>query len=194
MTGTDGGPPGERVHAETREQWRAWLAEHAGQSPGAWLVSWRQQTGRPAVGYEAAVCEALAVGWVDSKQVRLDEDRTLLWFTPRRLGSGWSRPNKVRLAALEQAGLMTPAGRRAVERAVADGSWTLLDDVEDLVVPADLADALAARPGATEHWEALTRSAKRAALEHVVRAKRPETRVRRVEQVADAAAAGRRPI
>lgn len=190
----DGGPTGERVHAETREQWRTWLAEHAELSPGAWLVSWKQHTGRPAVGYDDAVREALAVGWVDSKGVRLDDDRTLLWFTRRRPGSGWSRPNKVRLAALEQAGLMTPAGRRAVERAVADGSWTLLDDVEDLVVPPDLADAFAARPGAREQWEAFPRTAKRAALEWIVQAKRPDTRSRRVEHTAEAARSGRRAL
>ena len=171
----------ERVHAETREAWRAWLLEHAATSERAWLVSWRAHTGRPVVTYDDAVTEALAVGWVDSVPRKLDDDRTMLYFTPRRRGSAWSRPNKVRVEALESEGLMTEAGRRVVEAAKADGSWTVLDDVEDLVVPPDLAEAFERHPGSRERWDAFPRSARRGILEWVVQAKRPPTRARRVE-------------
>ena len=182
----------ERVHAETRAAWRAWLLAHAATAERAWLVSWRSHTGRPVVGYDAAVTEALAVGWVDSVQRKLDEDRTMLYFCARRRGSAWSRPNKVRVEALEREGLMTDAGRRVVEAAKADGSWTLLDDVEDLVVPPDLAEAFARHPGAREHWEAFPRSPRRGILEWVAQARRPATRAQRVEQTAELAARGER--
>ncbi|MCW2806116.1 MAG: hypothetical protein JWQ93_71 [Marmoricola sp.] len=66
------------MQPETAEEWRAWLDEHHGSSPGVWLVSWRKHTGRPTVPYEEAVTEALAVGWVDSREQRLDDDRTML--------------------------------------------------------------------------------------------------------------------
>jgi uncharacterized protein YdeI (YjbR/CyaY-like superfamily) len=181
-----------RFHAETREQWRDWLAEHSAGSAGVWLVTWKTSSGRPVLSYEDAVTEALAFGWVDSKGSRLDDERTMLWFTRRRRGSGWARPNKRRIAALEAAGLMTDAGRAVVEAAQADGSWTLLDDVEDLVVPPDLAAALAAVPGAGEQWEAFPRSAKRALLEWIVQAKTEPTRARRVTQTAGAAGRGER--
>lgn len=99
----------ERVHAETREAWRAWLAENAAAVERAWLVSWRAHTGRPVVGYDAAVTEALAVGWVDSVQRTVDDDRSVLYSCARRRGSAWSRPNTVRVVALERDGLMTGA-------------------------------------------------------------------------------------
>jgi uncharacterized protein YdeI (YjbR/CyaY-like superfamily) len=182
----------EQVHVETAEQWRAWLAEHAGRGEGAWVVTWKRATGRPSPSYEELVCEALAVGWIDSTAGTLDDERGLLWFAPRKKGSGWSRPNKARLERLQQQGRMQPRGLAVMAAAKADGSWTLLDDVEDLVVPPDLAEALAARPGAREVWEAFPRSARRLALVQLATAKRPETRARRVAAVADAAARGER--
>jgi uncharacterized protein YdeI (YjbR/CyaY-like superfamily) len=90
------------------------------------------------------------------------------------------------------AGLMAPAGIAAVDAAKADGSWTLLDAVEDLVVPDDLAVALDAAPPAREHWDAFPRSVKRANLEWIVQARRPETRARRVAETAEKAARNER--
>ena len=182
----------DRFHAETREQWRAWLTEHAAEGRGVWLVTWKQASGRPVLTYEDAVTEALAFGWVDSKGGKVDDDRTMLWFTARKRGSGWARPNKRRIAALEAAGRMTDAGRRVVEAAKADGSWTLLDDVEDLVVPPDLAAAFEAVPGSREHWEAFPRSAKRGILEWIVQAKTAPTRAKRIAETAAQAGIGER--
>ena len=180
-----------RVHAETRAEWRAWLANRAALK-SVWLVSWRKPTGRPAVNYDDAVSEALAVGWVDSIQRKIDDERTMLYFAARKRGSGWARPNKIRIDALEREGLMTPAGRAVIEQAKADSSWTMLDDVENLVVPADLADEFGRHPGSAEKWEAFPRSAKRGILEWIVQAKRPETRKARIDETARLAALGQR--
>jgi uncharacterized protein YdeI (YjbR/CyaY-like superfamily) len=187
--GPDGVP---RVHASTGEQWRAWLLANCASARSAWLVSWRASTGRPAVGYEDAVTQALSVGWVDSKQVPLDDERTMLYFSRRRRGSGWAGTNKRRIAALERDGLMTDAGRAVVDAAKADGSWTLLDDVERLVVPPDLAGAFDAVPGSRARWEAFPPSARRALLEWIALARRPETRARRVAETAERAGSGER--
>ena len=92
--------------------------------------------------YDDLVMECLCFGWIDSTVRTIDDDRSAIRLTPRRPGSGWSRPNKVRLEYLMDSDLMTPAGRAVIERAQADGSWTFLDDIEDLIVPDDLAEAL----------------------------------------------------
>ncbi|MFA9431444.1 YdeI family protein [Egicoccus sp. AB-alg2] len=185
----DGDP---RVHVETVEEWADWLAAHHADATGAWLVTWRTPTGRPAPTYDEAVTEALRFGWVDSVARRLDDERSMLRFSPRKRGSGWSRPNKVRIARLEADGRMAPAGAAVLAAAQADGSWTLLDAVEDLEVPDDLAAAFDAHPGSRERWEAFPRSAKRAILEWIVQAKRAETRARRVAETAEKAAPGER--
>ena len=89
-------------------------------------------------------------------------------------------------------GRMAPAGQRAIDIAKENGTWSLLDDVENLVVPPDLAAAFDAHPGSAGHWDAFPRSVRRAILEWIVQAKRPETRSRRITETAEKAAKGER--
>lgn len=181
-----------RVHVQTIEQWREWLAEHHLAETGVWLVTWRRTTDLPAPSYEQQIEEALRVGWVDSTLRRLDDDRTMLYFARRRPGSGWARTNKERIARLESEGRMLPAGQAVVDRARADGSWTLLDAVEDLVVPDDLATAFDRHEGARQHWDGFPASARKQILGWIVQAKRPATRAERIEETARRASRGER--
>jgi uncharacterized protein YdeI (YjbR/CyaY-like superfamily) len=182
----------ERLEVETREQWRGWLAEHHAGATGVWVVTFKQGAGRPRVSYDALVEEALAFGWVDSRSKGLDEHRTQLLVTPRRPGSRWSGSNKTRVARLVAEGRMAPAGLEAVERAKADGSWTALDAVEALEEPDDLRAGLDGEPAARAHWEGFPPGARRAILEWIVTARRPETRARRIAETVREAGHGRR--
>ena len=179
-----------RFHPESREQWRAWLADHHDTERGAWLVSWKQATGRPSLPYEAVIEEALCFGWVDSTAKTLDSERSMMLMTPRKPSSTWARTNKERVERLLAAGLMQPAGIAAVETARANGSWTVLDSVEALEVPDDLAAALDAEPGAREAYEGFSPSNRKMILWWVKSAKRSETRERRIAETARLAAQG----
>jgi uncharacterized protein YdeI (YjbR/CyaY-like superfamily) len=178
-------------HAQDRAAWRGWLeANHATES-GVWLVSWRKGHG-PRVEYEDAVEEALCFGWIDSQGGNIDEARSKQYFAPRKPTSGWAATNKARIERLIADGRMAPAGLAAIERAKANGSWTLLDDVERGVVPVDLVAALADHPPAATYFEAFPKSTKRAMLEWIAQAKRPETRSKRVLSIAERAAVNER--
>jgi uncharacterized protein YdeI (YjbR/CyaY-like superfamily) len=176
--------PDPSTHPLTRSGWRQWLIVNHTRTTGVWLVSYKKASGKPRFDYDEAVEEALCFGWVDSKPNKLDEERTLLWFAPRKPGTGWSRPNKQRVEWLLQAGLMAEAGVRKVEQAKKDGSWTRLDAVEALTVPEDLAQALAGYPLAAAHFSAFPRSAKRGILEWITNARTPGTRSRRIDETA----------
>ncbi|PVG81426.1 hypothetical protein DDE18_18235 [Nocardioides gansuensis] len=182
----------ERVEPASAEEWGDWLAAHHADTRGVWLVN-RRRAADQAFGYEESVLEALRFGWVDSTQRPLDDDRSMMWFAPRRPDSLWTRPNKERVARLQAEGRLEAAGLAAVEQARANGNWTLLDPVEDGIVPDDLAAALDALPGAREHWDAFPASAQKAALTWIVTAKKPETRAARVAQTAAKTAQGERP-
>lgn len=184
--------PPDAVLVRTRAEWRQWLQHHHGRPQGVWLVTFRQGSGQAAPGYDAAVEEALCYGWVDSRPKKLDERRTMLWFAPRKPGSAWARPNKLRVQRLIAQGLMVPAGLAKVQAAQADGSWEKLDAVEDGVVPGDLAAALATWPDARRHWDAFPRSARRGILEWIVQARTVPTRERRVQETARLAQDNRR--
>ncbi len=174
--------------------WSRWLADHHADVPGVWLVTAKRSSGRQVLDYETAIVEALRYGWVDSTQRGVDEERTRLWFAPRRPTSGWARTNKARIARLEAEGRLEAAGRAAVEAAKANGSWELYDDVEALVVPDDLAAAFDAHPGSRAHWDGFAPSARKQMLAWVVTAKQSATRERRVTTVAAKAAAGVRAL
>ncbi len=180
----------ERFEPASAEQWSAWLAANHADVRGVWLVTPRSRTGRVTVDYETAVVEALRFGWVDSTTRTLDAERGMMWFSPRKPGSGWASSNKRRIEMLREQGRLETAGEAAVRVAQENGSWHLLDDVERLVVPADLAEALEARPGAQAHWDEATPSSRRMALTWIVQAKRAATRAKRVTMTADRAAAG----
>lgn len=177
----------DRLAPASRAEWRAWLAAHQGDSAGAWVVVARKRAGVPGPTYEEAVEEALCFGWIDSRMHRLDDVRFEQWFSPRRAGSIWSRSNKERVRHLMKAGLMAPPGLARVEAAKADGSWELLDRVEALEVPADLAGALAAAPGGTRGFAAMAASRQKQYLYWVLSAKRSQTRSARVAAVVAAA-------
>jgi uncharacterized protein YdeI (YjbR/CyaY-like superfamily) len=130
---------------------------------------------------------------VDGPVRVFDESTNGLWFAPRRATSGWAATNKARVARLEAAGLLEPAGIRAIEIAKANGSWTLLDNAEALREPADLAAALDAVPAARAAWDAFPPSTRKLGITQVDIARRAQTRAARVAKIVSDAAAGRRP-
>jgi uncharacterized protein YdeI (YjbR/CyaY-like superfamily) len=170
------------VEVTSRAEWRAWLAAHHASSPGVWLVTYKKAAGARYLPYADQVEEALCFGWVDSKARGLDAHRSQLLMTPRTPRSGWSRPNKERVARLAAAGLMAPAGLAAVRTAKANGAWSALDDVENLVEPDDLRAALDADPKASAFFETLDANNRYAVLHRLQDAKKPETRARRIEK------------
>jgi len=182
----------ERVEVNTRAGWRAWLARHHLESRGAWVVTWKKRSGGPHVPYPDLVEEALCFGWIDSRPAKLDEQRTMLLFTPRKPQSKWAATNKARVARLVRDAQMAPRGLELVALAKRTGTWDALDVVDRLEVPPDLVRALAAHPLAAAHFEAFPLSAKRGILEWILQAKRPETRARRIGETALLAARNER--
>jgi uncharacterized protein YdeI (YjbR/CyaY-like superfamily) len=183
----------EQVEFVSAAGLRQWLAANHDSVRGIWAVTYKKAVADKHLSYEALVREALCFGWIDGQARSVDQDRTSLLLTPRRAGSGWSRPNKIRVAELEAAGLLRPAGIAAIEAARADGSWSLLDSVESITEPDDLRAALDAVPAARANWDAFSNSAKKSGLLKLVTTKRPETRAKWVASIVDAAARGSRP-
>jgi uncharacterized protein YdeI (YjbR/CyaY-like superfamily) len=184
--------PPNSVHPKTRAEWRKWLEKNHTRTEGVWLITYKKATGKPRIEYEEAVEEALCFGWIDSKANKLDDERSMLWMSPRKPGTGWSRPNKERIERLTAAGWIAPAGLAKIEAAKKDGSWEALDAVEALEIPPDLEKAFASYGAAKQNFEAFPRSVKRAILEWISSAKKPETRAKRIEETARLAAENRR--
>jgi uncharacterized protein YdeI (YjbR/CyaY-like superfamily) len=179
-TGKDGRPI---LAFASQAEWGAWLhAEHEA-SDGVWLRFAKKGSGVASVVYAEALEVALCYGWIDSQVKSLDERFYLQKFTPRRAGSKWSRINRDKVTELTKQGRMKPAGLEQVERAKADGRWdAAYSSPVNVEVPADLRKALDASPKAAEFFATLNKSNRYAIVYQLEDAKKPETRVRRLEK------------
>lgn len=185
------------VEVTSRAEWREWLATHHATSTGVWVVTTKKASVAVGDEYVSAVDvneESLCFGWIDSKPGKVDDRRSALMCTPRKPGSGWSKVNKDRLERLLAAGLVDAAGLAAIDAAKRDGSWSKLDQIDALIVPDDLAAALAALPPAAANFDAFPPSARRGILEWISTAKTDATRAKRITETATLAQANRRAL
>jgi len=168
---------------KTRASWRAWLAANHNKKNEIWLIFFKKASGKKGVPYEEALEEALCYGWIDSLLRKIDDERRVIRFSPRKEKSIWSARNKATVARLTAEGRMAEFGLAKVEAAKRNGSWTSLDSIDiRLEVPPDLLDALGGKPGLREKFEALSKTRKKQYSFWVGSAKRPETRTKRVEE------------
>jgi len=124
--------------------------------------------------------EALCFGWIDSKPMKRDEHTFLLFFSQRKPKSVWSASNKKRLVKLIADGQMMPTGLASIEIAKANGSWTSIDDVEAMVMPVALEEAIKKNKLASTNFNAFPASAKKAIYQWISSAKTDATREKRI--------------
>jgi uncharacterized protein YdeI (YjbR/CyaY-like superfamily) len=178
----------------TQAAWRKWLEANHSKSPGIWLRVAKKGSPRKSVTYQEAVEVALCFGWIDGRMRSVDDRHFVQSFTPRRRKSRWSKINRDKAEALIAAGRMRPAGLRAIEEARADGRWdAAYTSSAEIQVPADLKRALRGKPDAKAFFKGLSKSNRYAVLYQIEEAKKPETRVRRIERFVKMFEEGRKP-
>jgi uncharacterized protein YdeI (YjbR/CyaY-like superfamily) len=169
--------PGATISPKSRAAWRAWLDRHHARGVEIWVVYYKKHTGKASVSYDEAVEEALCFGWIDGRVKRVDDERHMQRFTPRRKGSVWSAVNLRRFARLVAEGLVTEAGHAAGPKAgtkVADVSWLRPD-----VIPEDVQRLIGRNKLALKNLKAMAASYRKHFVYFIDSAKRPETRERR---------------
>jgi uncharacterized protein YdeI (YjbR/CyaY-like superfamily) len=163
------------------EALEAWLEENGGESEGVWLKIAKKGAPVPSVTYDEAVELALCFGWIDSQVRRFDDTHYIQRFTPRRPRGRWSKINREKAEALEEAGAMRPAGAAEVEAAKADGRWeAAYEGAATAKVPADLQAELDASPKSAAFFADLDSANRYAIVWRLGEAKKPETRARRL--------------
>lgn len=183
-----------RIQPRDLAEWAEWLATNHDRERAVWLIFRKKGApGGRSIEQADAVEEALCWGWIDSKVRPIDEHRYEQYFSRRKPTSIWSEINKARIERLESAGRMQRAGRRAVAVAKENGMWSLLDDAMALVVPEVLAEAFSRHPGSADGFDTLRVSERQRLLAWIAMAKRPETKAKRAEAIAEAAVDARLP-
>lgn len=172
----------------TLSDWHDWLLANHESGSGVWVLFGKKGSGVESISLPEAIDEAVCFGWIDSVINSRDEFTYRIYFSPRNPKSNWSRVNKNKVKRLKEEGRLQPAGRKMIEIAKETGTWTALDDVENLIIPPDLQEAFDQHPESETNWHAFPRSVKRGILEWILNAKRPATRVKRITETASLAA------
>ena len=171
---------------------RAWLEEHHATESELSVGFYKKGSGRPSMTWSEAVDQALCFGWIDGRVNSIDAESYMHRFTPRKPASNWSKVNIAKVAKLTEAGLMRPAGVAAFEaRTEARSGIYAFEQDEPAELPPEYEERLRADAAAWEYWQASAPSYRRTATHWVTRAKRPETRERRLAQLIESSAAGR---
>ena len=171
--------------------WEAWLNEHGASADGLWMKLGKANAPRSTISKAQAIEGALCHGWIDGQLAKFDQHYFLVRFTPRRRGSRWSAANRNTAQSLIDAGRMSSAGQREVEAAKADGRWdSAYASQSKAEPPPDLLKALAANPAARRMFEELDGANRYAIIYRVQDAKKPETRIRRIQQYVEMLARG----
>jgi uncharacterized protein YdeI (YjbR/CyaY-like superfamily) len=178
---------------KNQQEWRQWLEENHQTKTSVWLGYHKVKSGIPSIRYDEAVDEALCFGWIDSTARPIDDISYKQYFCRRKPTSVWSRVNKAKVARFIEQGLMAEAGLASIEIAKQNGSWTILDDAENLILPEALQKALEEQPEAQAYFGALSRTNKRNLLSWLALAKREETLLKRIQDIVDNALEGQLP-
>lgn len=176
-----------------KKNWRKWLKLNHHKKEAVWLIFYKKRSPNYNLSWSDSVDEALCFGWIDSTKKTIDKERYRQYFSRRKPNSIWSKVNKDKVDYLTSENLMQEAGYKTIEIAKENGSWSIIDEVEALVIPEDLKKEFDERAGSLEYYESLSKSAKKILLAWIVLAKRPETRQKRIIEIAENASRKLKP-
>lgn len=179
----------EKVEVTSQENLRRWLEQNHQQKKSVWLVTFKKSIPEKYLSTSQVLDELLCFGWIDGIRRKLDEHRTMQLISPRKV-EHWARTYKDRAAKLIEEGKMQKAGFQSIELSKQNGLWDFMEDVDKLIVPNDLQEALDQKPGATEFFYTINDSSKRFLFRWIKLAKTEKTRKARIEQLAELSAKG----
>ena len=176
---------------DTEADFRRWLAANHDTADALLVGFWKKASGKPSIDWPQARDQALCFGWIDGIRNSVDEESYTIRFTPRRRGSIWSTVNVGRYEALAAAGQMNPAGVRAYEENK-HRSGLYAYERETAALSAEEEAVFRRNKAAWAFWEKTPPGRLRTILHWVTSAKRPETRAKRLAELIEACAAGRK--
>lgn len=178
-----------QVEITSREELRSWLLTNHSQPESVWLVSYKKSEPDKYLSRWEVLDELICFGWIDGIRRKLDHRRTIQLISPRK-AQHWAKTYKERAAKLIEEGKMHEAGLKAIDRSKENGLWNFMDDVDNLIIPADLAKELSNRKGATAFFESINPSSKRFVLRWLKLAKTEKTRIKRIKKLAELSSKG----
>lgn len=171
---------------------RTWLEKHHATAQELWVGFYKKAAGKPSITWPESVDEALCFGWIDGKRKSVDDVSYTIRFTPRKPRSVWSAVNIKRVEELKRQGRMQPSGLKAYEARVENRSRIYSYEQRESELDELFGKKFRQNREAWKFFQAQPASYRKAANWWVLSAKKEETRVKRLEKLIEASAAGRR--
>ncbi|MCJ7570810.1 MAG: YdeI/OmpD-associated family protein [Candidatus Thermoplasmatota archaeon] len=169
---------------KNRNEWRFWLEKNHMISDEVRLIHYKKSLGKKSLNHFDAVEEALCFGWIDSKLKKIDEEKFILKYTPRKSKSVWSKINKKNAEKMISLGKMTNAGFDKIEEAKKQGFWdTAYTNLVKERLPSDLKKALIVNKTTWNNFQNFANSYRNMYIGWIKNAKTKETRKKRISKV-----------
>ena len=179
----------DTVEITSQEELRSWLLKYHTQAESVWLVTYKKSEPAKYVSRWDVLDELLCFGWIDGIRRKLDDKKTMQLIAPRKV-EHWAKTYKERAAKLIDQGKMHRLGLKAIEDSKSNGLWHFMDDVDNLIVPEDLSQALLKFEGAAAFFDSINPSSKRFVLRWLKLAKTDKTRKNRIHKLAELSSKG----
>jgi uncharacterized protein YdeI (YjbR/CyaY-like superfamily) len=169
-----------------KREWRGWLIKNHDKEKEIWIVFFKKHTQKEGLTYAEAVEEALCFGWIDGILNRIDDEKHMIRFSPRKQGSVWSKINKEKSEKLIKEGRMTDAGIKSIEEAKKNGLWQKAYTNKKIEkMPSDLKEELIKEKQALENFNKFAATYKNMYVGFILAAKTDETRRSRIAKVVE---------
>jgi len=169
----------EQIHFKDEKEFRKWLEKNHDREEGIWMLFYKKETGVENIEYDSAVEQALCFGWIDGMIKKLDNEKYLRRFTPRRRGSKWSSLNIKRAEKMIEQGNMTEKGMELFNSAqIKDRNTPHDNEISGWVM-----EKIECNEKAYSFFKTLAPSYKKIYLGYVLDAKKIETQQNRLEKV-----------
>ena len=179
---------------KNRDEWRYWLENNHTISNEAWLIHYKKSSGKKGLNHFNAVEEDLCFGWIDSKLKKIDEERFILRYSPRKSKNVWSKINKEKAEKMISLGKMTQAGFDKIEEAKKQGFWdAAYTNLTKERLPSDLKNALMVNKKAWHNFQQFANSYRNMYIGWVKNVKTEETRKKRISKVVESSLENKKP-
>ncbi len=172
------------VYFKNRDEWHKWLEKNHDKEKELWLIHYKKHSGKNGIHHQEAVEEAICFGWIDGKLKRIDDEKFILRYSPRKANSVWSKINKEKAEKMIKAGKITNSGLTKIEEAKKFGSWdAAYTNKQRERMPPDLKKALMKNKKAWNNFQNFANTYRNMYVGWVVNSKTDETRKKRIERV-----------
>ena len=178
---------------KSQTDWRQWLKKNHQSKQSVWLIFHTKKSNVPSLSWSDAVDEALCFGWIDSTRKKINDISFMQFFSKRKPKSNWSKINKEKVQQLIDSKRMTKQGYESVEIAKQNGYWTILDEIEEVIIPEDLEIAFKKYNGSKDYFLSLSKSTRKVILSWIILVGKQETRQKRIEEVVESATLNLKP-